>query len=180
MNRPGVFLSHSHEDKKFVKRLARDLSLYGARVWIDEAEISVGDSLIEKIRNGIDEMDYVAVILSPASVSSTWVTREVDVAMNQEIQGRTVKVLPIVYRRCELPGFLLGKLYADFTHEKHYKPSLNQLLLSIGLDTKDVKFQVGFLALNGCPSEVIIRQLEGQFPHELIQHTIDKHYPEKK
>jgi hypothetical protein len=61
----GVFLSHNWADKDFVRRLAGDLVAAGARVWIDEAEIKVGDSLIEKIRAGIDSMDYVAAILSP-------------------------------------------------------------------------------------------------------------------
>lgn len=104
----SVFLSHNKEDKPFVKQLARDLENHGVKCWLDEAEINVGDSLIEKIRSGLDEVDYVAVILSPNSIASPWVQREVDVAMNQEIKGKRVKVLPIMYRNCDLPGFLLG------------------------------------------------------------------------
>jgi len=41
------------------------------------------------------------------------VKREVDIAMNQEIARKRVKVLPIRLDNCTLPGFLLGKLYAD-------------------------------------------------------------------
>jgi hypothetical protein len=93
----------------------------------------LGESLIEKIRQGIDEVDYVAVILSPRSIASSWVQREVDVAMNHEIQGRKVKVLPIVYQSCELPGFLLGKFYADFTEESKYTEAFKRLVESIGI-----------------------------------------------
>jgi hypothetical protein len=100
---------------------------------LDEAEIKVGESLIEKIRQALDEVDYVAVILSPNSIASPWVQREVDVAMNQEIQGKRVKVLPIMYRRCELPGFLLGKLYADFTEESTYTDAFKRLVQSMGI-----------------------------------------------
>jgi hypothetical protein len=123
----SVFLSHSHADNAFARRLANDLKDAGARVWIDEAEIQVGDSLIERIRDGIDAMDYLAVILSPDSVESEWVRREVEIAMNQEIEGKKVKVLPILYKRCNLPGFLKGKFYADFTDQTNYNSALERL-----------------------------------------------------
>lgn len=129
----SVFLSHTAADKPFVRKLAGDLEGHGVRYWLDEAEIKVGESLVEKIRQGLDEVDYVAVILSPRSVASAWVQREVDVAMNQEIQGRRVKVLPILYQACELPGFLLGKFYADFTDESRYAESFKRLVESMGV-----------------------------------------------
>lgn len=132
--RPGIFLSHSHHDKPFVRRLAHDLLRSGARVWIDEAEMLVGDSLIEKIREGIDAMDYVGAVISRHSVASAWVRRELDVAMNQEIEGRRVKVLPLLLDDCALPGFLMGKLFADFRDPKSYGDALNQVRkrLSVG------------------------------------------------
>jgi len=129
----SVFLSHNKEDKAFVRQLARDLDNHGVKFWLDEAEINIGDSLIEKIRSGLDEMDYVAVILSPNSIASPWVQREVDVAMNQEISGKKVKVLPILYRKCELPGFLPGKAYADFTEESRYEDAFAKVVRSIGV-----------------------------------------------
>jgi len=129
----SIFLSHNSADKPFARRLAIDLDAQGIRYWLDEAEIKVGESLIEKIREGIDSAAYVAVILSPDSVNSPWVQREVDVAMNQEIQGRRVKVLPLMYRKCDLPGFLLGKKYADFTDEARYEAALEELVRSIGV-----------------------------------------------
>ncbi|MFN7043372.1 MAG: toll/interleukin-1 receptor domain-containing protein [Acidovorax temperans] len=129
----SVFLSHNSQDKPFVRRLASDLDAHGVKCWIDEAEIKVGDSLIEKIRQGLDSMSYVAVILSPNSVKSTWVQREVDVAMNQEILAKQVKVLPLMYQKCELPGFLLGKKYADFTKEENYAIALEDFVRSIGV-----------------------------------------------
>jgi hypothetical protein len=129
----SIFLSHNFADKPFVRRLAHDLDGQGITYWLDEAEIKIGESLIEKIRQGIDEFDYLAVILSLNSVDAPWVRREVDVAMNQEIKGRIVKVLPIMLSQCELPGFLLGKLYADFTTESNYAASFEKLIKSVGL-----------------------------------------------
>ena len=129
----SIFLSHNWADKPFVRRLADDLESHGVKVWIDEGEIKVGDSLIEKIRDGIDNVEYLAAILSHDSVKSPWVQREIDVAMNQEIGGRKIKVLPIMYQKCDPPGFLLGKAYADFTNEDEYEKAFEILTRSIGI-----------------------------------------------
>lgn len=135
--KPSIFLSHTHSDKPFAHRLANDLSEAGAQVWIDDAEILIGDSLIQKIRSGIDEMDYLAVILSPESVASEWVNKEIDIAMNQEIDGIRVKVLPLYYKECNIPGFLKGKHYADFSSEMLYSSSLKALLTRLDLKDAD-------------------------------------------
>jgi hypothetical protein len=110
---PRVFLSHNWEDKSTARLLASRLYGRGIGVWLDEAEIKLGDSLIQKIRAGLDEVDYVVALLSQKSLGSTWVAKELDVAMNQEIENRRVKVLPVRLDDSDMPGFLKGKLYAD-------------------------------------------------------------------
>lgn len=135
----SIFLSHSHSDKLFVRKLASDLKKFGVKVWIDEAEIKLGDSLIEKIREGIDKMEYLAVILSPDSVKSEWVKKEVDVAMNQEIEGRKVKVLPLIIKNCRIPGFLKGKLYADFRDDEKYQAGVEKVLERLGIAVSNIK-----------------------------------------
>ena len=116
-----VFLSHSHADKPFARKLAASLRAAGHGVWIDEAEINIGDSLVEKIREGLDQVDYVAAILSSASIDSPWVTRELDIASNREIEEGRVVVLPLIVEQVDLPGFLKGKFYGDFTDESQYE-----------------------------------------------------------
>lgn len=132
--KPSIFLSHSHFDKQFVRHLTEDLTRNGVKVWLDEAEMGIGDSLIEKIREGIDSMDYLGAVISQHSVKSPWVRREIDVAMNQEIEGRRLKVLPILIDDCDLPGFLLGKIYADFRKPEKYNESLEALLQRFGIE----------------------------------------------
>lgn len=128
-----VFLSHNHVDKPFARKLAADLRQAGHTVWIDEAEIMIGDSLIEKIRQGLDEVDFVVAILSVASIDSPWVQRELDIASNREIAERRVVVLPLLREKVELPGFLRGKRYADFTDDSQYEQSFRQLLRPLGV-----------------------------------------------
>ncbi len=129
----SVFLSHNHKDKEFVRKLARDLEGHGIRYWLDEAEMTIGDSLIQKIREGIDSVDYFAVVLSENSVDAPWVVNELDVAMNHQINGKKIKVLPLLLDDSELPGFLVGKLYGDFKKESEYLNSFKNLTRSIGV-----------------------------------------------
>lgn len=130
--RKSVFLSHNHKDKTFVRKLARDIDAHGIKVWIDEAEMKIGDSLVQKIREGIDSVDYFAVILSENSVEAPWVVNELDVAMNYQIQGK-IQILPIVLSMVELPRFLVGKLYGNFTNPDSYNEQLKSLINSMGV-----------------------------------------------
>ncbi len=116
----SVFLSHNFKDRVFARKLANHLKIAGVRVWLDEAELRLGDSLIEKLSTAIKKMDYLAVLLSKNSVSSKWVKKEINIALNEEICGTKVKVLPLVIERCSIPFFLRDKLYADFTKPENY------------------------------------------------------------
>lgn len=127
----AIFLSHSSVDKPFARRLASALRQHGHHVWLDEAEIKIGDSLIEKIRTGIDMTDYVIALLSTASVASPWVKRELEIALNQEINGRTVKVLPVILDEVTVPSFLAEKKYADLRAKRLSKSALAPLLITL-------------------------------------------------
>ena len=128
----SVFLSHSHKDKPFARKLCERLKAHGIRTWLDEAEMQIGDSLISKIESAIRESAYLGVVLSPNSASSEWVRREVNIALTEEIHGRRVKVLPLLYRKCDIPGFLADKLYADFTED--FEEGFGKLLARLTSD----------------------------------------------
>jgi hypothetical protein len=115
--------------------LAADLRNAGHSVWIDEAEINIGDSLIGKISSGLDQVDFVCAILSQASVNSPWVEKELEIASNREISEKRVVVLPVLVENVELPGFLKGKYYGDFRKKAAYKQQFDILLRSLGPST---------------------------------------------
>jgi len=129
-----VFLSHSSLDKAFVGRLAIDLREKNVPVWYDKWELKVGDSLTEKISEGISDSSWLAVVLSKNSVSSQWVKKELNAALAIELEKRNVFVLPIMLDDCEIPVFLKDKLYADF--RSTYEDGLHSLLDRL-LDTHE-------------------------------------------
>jgi hypothetical protein len=115
MKRPSVFLSHNSEDKPFVRELARYLSDHGFRVWLDEACLTAGVSLLSALADAVMGVDVVVAVLSKNAVSSAWVTKELQIAMTQEVKNRRIKVIPILKEKCDMPAFLSDKLYLDFT-----------------------------------------------------------------
>lgn len=129
MSKPkSIFLCHSVKDKDFVRRLATDLTAGGIKVWVDEAEMHIGDSLIEKIEIAIDQVQYLGAVLSPASVGSPWVLKEVRIALHREFAGKRLVVIPILYRDCELPLFLRDKGIVDFREPANYDSGFQEVV----------------------------------------------------
>jgi hypothetical protein len=126
---PKVFLSHSWKDKEFARKLARDLTKNGVEVWFDEWELKIGDSLSRKIQEGISTSGFLAVILSPESVASKWVSVELNAALNLELERQAVRVLPVLYKDCSMPPFLRDKMYADFRRD--YARGLEAILRTL-------------------------------------------------
>lgn len=129
----SVFLSHNSKDKHWVRILAERLTNDGVLVWLDEVELNIGDSLIERISEGIKDTEYVAAIISKNSIQSHWVKKEISLAMTKEIKGRKITVLTLLIDECEMPESLGDKLYADFTDPQNFEAEYQKLLRAIGL-----------------------------------------------
>jgi hypothetical protein len=108
-----AFISYAHDDAPFVDGLVRDLESAGVAVWLDRWELKVGDSLAERIADGIRASDYLVVVLSPASVKSRWVQVELNVGLMRQLDQDRISVLPVLYRDCTIPVLLQGIRYAD-------------------------------------------------------------------
>lgn len=139
MTQKSIFLCHSSKDKFFVRELAENLKTYGIKVWLDEAEINIGDSLTEKIGQAIDETDYVGVVLSTNSVNSQWVQKELQVALQKEFSKKQVVVLPMLLESVAIPPFLRDKLYADFTSLEKFEETFPRFLRSLGIAEEKIK-----------------------------------------
>src|SRR5207248_344407 len=109
-----AFLSHSSKDKPFIRQLASDLAKADIDTWLDEQRILVGDSITEKIGQGLAQSDYFVIALSENSVGSAWVQKELSGALLREVERRKVVVLPIKLSDCDVPEMLKDKKYADF------------------------------------------------------------------
>lgn len=109
-----LFISYSHEDKTFVDRLAARLVEARVYIWYDRIGIKVGESLLETIAGTIAEADFLAIVLSKASVQSAWCRQELNAGLIRQLAERRVIVLPLLIEECDIPLLLRDKKYADF------------------------------------------------------------------
>ena len=90
-----VFISHASEDKDAVVRpLATALQNKGIRVWYDEFEMRIGDSLRRKIDQGLANSRFGIVVISSFFIKKGWTNYELDGLMTKAISGQQV-LLPI-------------------------------------------------------------------------------------
>ena len=122
---PKVFISYSQKDRQFVERLAGDLKKLNLGVWVDFVEIKIGDSLLERIEEGLQTVDYVIAVLSQNSISSKWVKKEINVALTRALSGTGAAILPVKIDDCEVPTALTDLVYGDF---RSYQDGLRALL----------------------------------------------------
>ncbi len=109
-----VFISYSHQDKVFARNLAANLVKQKAHVWLDDWEVSAGESLIEKIQSALQDASALVVVLSKASVESVWCKKEVVAGIQRELEEKRTIVIPALVEKCDIPLFLRDKKYADF------------------------------------------------------------------
>lgn len=90
-----VFLSHASEDKAAVARPLRNaLAALGVRVWLDEAQVRLGDSLRRKIDQGIRSSKFGVIVLSEAFFAKGWTNHELDGIVTRNVAGEQ-SMLPI-------------------------------------------------------------------------------------
>jgi len=90
-----VFISHAGEDKVEVARpLTEALITAGLRVWLDENELQLGDSLRAKIDHGLAHSRFGVVVLSPSFFAKHWPQQELNGLAALESSSRKV-LLPV-------------------------------------------------------------------------------------
>ncbi len=96
MKKWDVFLSHASEDKEaVVVPLAESLMRAGLKVWLDQFELKVGDSLREKIDQGLSESRFGIVVLSENFLNKRWAKKELNGLYALEDDDRAKVILPI-------------------------------------------------------------------------------------
>jgi hypothetical protein len=93
-----VFISHASEDKDdIVRPLAEALRDKELKVWYDEFELKIGDSLRRKIDKGLANSKFGIVVLSKSFIGKGWANYELDGLVSRAVTGEQI-LLPIWHK----------------------------------------------------------------------------------
>jgi len=110
---PKVFLCHSSSDKELVERFAIRLKLIGGHVWFDKWEIKIGESIVEKVNEGLGNMTHLVIFISKESVEKPWVKKELSSALMKKLSDNSIQIMPIKIDETQIPLIINDIKYAD-------------------------------------------------------------------
>jgi len=89
------FISYSHEDEEFAKRLHSRMRDEHLRVWYAPEDVKAGRKLHEQIEQAIRVYDKLLLVLSETSMQSKWVATEIYHARQREVKENKRVLFPI-------------------------------------------------------------------------------------
>lgn len=69
MDKYDLFLSHSHQDSVWTRRLVKSLRRYGLQVWLDQERIKAGANWGLELARGLKHSTHVVTIVDPKHTS---------------------------------------------------------------------------------------------------------------
>ena len=130
-----VFLSHSSRNRPFVVKLAETLRRHHIPVWYSETNLVGAQQWHDEIGQALRRCDWFVIVLSPSSVTSEWVKRELQFAL-QDRRYRN-RILPVLYKPCdviELSWTLPSMQRVDFV--KNFEAGCRELFRVWGIGFK--------------------------------------------
>jgi hypothetical protein len=122
-----VFLSHSNRDRAFVAKLADVLRRHNVGYWYGARHIAGAKQWHDEIGRALRQCNWFVVVLSPDSVRSKWVKRELLFALNED--RYIERIVPVLRRPCkhaQLSWTLSEFQFVDFTAD--FDSGCHQLL----------------------------------------------------
>jgi hypothetical protein len=173
-----IFISYSHKDKVFVDRLATQLVQRNVNIWLDRWELSVGDSIMDRIQDAVEGAAALLVVLSRASVTSEWCKKELSAGLLRELEEKRVVVMPVMLEDCSVPVFARGKKFADFRSD--FDTGLTEVIEGIAKVTTPsqgrfvepeyhVDWSIDWGDVNGCLAIILTYvQLPERYPYTCL------------
>jgi len=104
-NASHIFVSYSRIDLKNVDWIARQLAAGGYETWIDRRDIPGGVDWSDTIETAILEAEAFVLMVSPNSIASTEVYRELEIA-----HERDIRIIPVILRPVKEMPELISKI----------------------------------------------------------------------
>lgn len=126
----NVFISHRGADVSVAERLSAEIRAAGHNVWLDEWELTLGDSIVGRINAGLLGATCVVVCYSSGGIEAPWMSREWMSTLARQLNGASVRLIPVRLSGGKPPAILEDIKYADLIAD--WRAGISQLLRAIG------------------------------------------------
>jgi WD40 repeat protein len=129
-----AFLSHNGADKASVEALATELERRGISCWLDKWNLIPGEPWQPAIEHALSQCENCLVLFGPHGLGP-WHNEEMRLALQRRTNPGESKfrVLPVVLpggqraKESDLPGFLQGTTWVEFSQSLDDEPALHRL-----------------------------------------------------
>ena len=174
-----AFISHAtHEDGAFANRLASDLESLGVESWIAPKSILPGEDWAAAIERGVQGCELFLLVMTPASLASDWVQKEIKLAQARREAGKC-EIIPLqVAPTSQTTAFIGSIQFISFLND--YGRGLSSLGAQLGLEREAVE-NVAFYTASDVPDWLVeARPAEMVATLESLQQGLDKTIPPKR
>jgi hypothetical protein len=98
------------------------------RVWIDQWHIRPGESFAEAIDVAMRDSKFLLMVMSPDYFKSAWTQQEWQYALGSELEAKRIRLIPVLYRDCDIPPLLRAKQWVDFRNPDSYTIARDRLV----------------------------------------------------
>jgi hypothetical protein len=89
-----AFVSYAGEDREVAEAIARDLTQLGVPTFYDRDSLEVGDSIVDRVHEALEQADFGVLIVSPDFLEKDWPQQETRRLVRSYIAGET-RLLPV-------------------------------------------------------------------------------------
>ncbi len=128
------FVTHSHKDNEFVRRLVDDLYRAGLQGFCDLDAIKPGDSFIERINQGLESCTIYVPVLSNDVLDSPWCKTEIFAALElSHRRGREgcPRIISLLIEDCFDRIPVLLRIWLQISFLERYEESVKRLIAAI-------------------------------------------------
>ena len=127
-NEIKVFLSHSSNDKKYIDTIFNELQVNEIRAWYDKYEIWPGDSIVEKINEGLENSDIGIICISRNFLDSStgWTKSELNYFIQRRMRSNKKDFICL---NLDVPHDELPPLVQDYKYIDIREPNAINLLV---------------------------------------------------
>jgi len=126
---PHAFLCYGFEDTELAKKLALAMMAKGIDTWWANWSIGPGESLRQKVDEGLGDCTHFIALLTPTSINRPWVNLEMDAGLMKKLEDHAhYRFIPVRYT---LPVNrltpLLRTMYSPEISDNDFETDIEQL-----------------------------------------------------